>query len=193
MGDTLDLVVIGGYLGTGKRTGLYGGYLLAIYDQENEGYQTVCKLGTGLKDEDLKNQFESLSKLKINAPRDYYQVDRTLEQPDHWFEAEQVWEIKCADFSLSPVHTAAMGMVESGKGISLRFPRYLRLRDDKKPEMATNAEQVRIFPSIFFFNLKLPKIKHEFLNEKLADMYKNQQQMINLNDKKSDAEDEEDY
>lgn len=141
VGDTIDAVVIGAYYGKGKRTGTYGGFLLACYNEDDESFQTVCKLGTGFKDEDLETHTKFLEKHTIEKQKSYYSCDESL-APDVWFEPVQVWEIKCADLSLSPVHTAAFGALENKKGISLRFPRYLRIRDDKKPEEATSASQI---------------------------------------------------
>lgn len=43
--------------------------------------------------------------------------------PDVWLSARCVWEVRCADLSLSAAHRAALGRVERDKGISLRFPR----------------------------------------------------------------------
>jgi len=77
----------------------------------------------------------------IPQPESTYNVDSKM-TPDVWLEPCQVWEIKCADLSISPVHTSAFGVKADGKGIGLRFPRFLRIRDDKQPEDATSAEQI---------------------------------------------------
>jgi len=143
MTDSCDLVPIGGYFGKGKRTGVYGAYLLACYNPEEEIYQTVCKIGTGFSDEALQSLAKGLDEHKIEGPRRYYSVpEGTNITPDVWFAPSQVWEVMAADLSISPVHTAAAGLVDDAKGIALRFPRFLRVRDDKGPEDSTNAAQV---------------------------------------------------
>lgn len=141
VGDTLDVVVLGAYRGRGKRAGLYGGFLLACYEPQSEEFQALCKIGTGFSDEALQNFTDTLKEHVIDAPRNYYRYD-TSHEPDVWFSARVVWEVRCADLSLSPAHRAAIGLVHNDKGISLRFPRFVRERGDKAPEQATSAQQI---------------------------------------------------
>ena len=109
MGDSLDLVVVGAYHGKGKRTNVYGAFLLACYDADSEKFQTVCKLGTGFSEEALKANMETLKELEMSKCRS--DVDGGGAKPDVWFEPKVVWEVLTADLSLSPVYMAAMGLV----------------------------------------------------------------------------------
>jgi DNA ligase 1 len=109
VGDTFDLVVVGGYYGKGKRTSVYGAFLLACYDPDSEKFQTVCKLGTGFSEEALKSNMETLKELEMSKCRS--DIDGGGAKPDVWFEPKAVWEILAADLSLSPVYAAAKGAV----------------------------------------------------------------------------------
>ncbi|KAF9478532.1 ATP-dependent DNA ligase [Pholiota conissans] len=139
VGDSLDLVVIGGYYGKGKRTNVYGAFLLACYDSDSEEFQTICKIGTGFSDEILQTHYEELKPLELEKPRGDFKVGGA--KPDIWFEPKVVWEVLTADLSLSPIYTAAQGLIED-RGISLRFPRFIRTRDDKSADDATGPEQI---------------------------------------------------
>lgn len=144
IGDSIDLVVLGGYYGKGKRTGFYGGFLLGCYNAETGEYETTCKIGTGFSDQDLKDLYEKLFQKVLAEPKTYYvyDTDNSNSKPDVWFEPTLVFEVLTADLSLSPVYKAGSASMESSKGISLRFPRFLRVRDDKGPEDATNSDQL---------------------------------------------------
>ncbi|KAG1449406.1 hypothetical protein G6F56_008651 [Rhizopus delemar] len=157
VGDSMDLVVVGAYYGRGKRTSVYGAFLLACYDSETEEYQTICKIGTGFSDENLQLFYDTLKDHVIMEPKRFYCLGENPPKPDIWFDPVQVWEVKCADLSLSPTYMAAIGKVDESKGISLRFPRFIRVRDDKQPEDATSSEQV----SEFYFDQAQQKVPRD--------------------------------
>ena len=70
----------------------------------------MFQIGTGFKDDDLEQHSTFFKEHVIEKPKSYYKWDKSVEC-DHWFEPVQVWEIKAADLSISPVHKAAAGLV----------------------------------------------------------------------------------
>jgi len=150
LGDSLDLVVVGAWRGRGKRTGLYGAFLLAAPDASSGRFQSVCRVGTGFSEEAL---VRLAAELGAGSPSRPAGLDAGAAVCDAWFEpaGAAVWEVRCADLSLSPVHAcargsplllAAAGAAAEGKGVALRFPRFLRARPDKRPGDATSADDV---------------------------------------------------
>jgi len=147
LADSLDLVPVAAWHGKGKRAGVYGAYLLACYDPDTDEYQSVCKVGTGFSEAALESLAQGLSDkgcTRGEKPPNVAVGEGIGNTVDVWFSPEEseVWEIKAADLSISPVHMAAVGKVNPEKGIGLRFPRFLHKRVDKAPGDATTSEQV---------------------------------------------------
>lgn len=141
VGDSIDLVVVGAYFGKGKRTNWYGAFMLACYNSKTQNFETVCNIGTGFSEAILEELHEQLTEIVIEKPKPFYNHSSVAaHQPDVWFEPKYVWEVKTADLTLSPRYRAAMDLM--GQGISLRFPRFIQRRDDKKPEDATSSSSI---------------------------------------------------
>ncbi|HYV08633.1 MAG TPA: ATP-dependent DNA ligase, partial [Thermoplasmata archaeon] len=140
LSDTIDLVIVGAFAGRGKRAGSYGALLMAAYDDQTDVFRTTCKLGTGFADETLLALPEKLKGARRD--RKPARVDSKLEA-DVWFEPQTVLEVRGAEITVSPVHTAARDAVRPGAGLAIRFPRFTgRWRDDKGPEDATTVQEL---------------------------------------------------
>ncbi|MDD5096008.1 MAG: ATP-dependent DNA ligase [Candidatus ainarchaeum sp.] len=136
--DTVDALIVGYYRGKGSRTEFgFGGLLVAVYNEKKERFETIAKVGSGFTEEEMGKFAEELGKMKTkNAPAD---LDYKLE-PDFWVKPKIVVEIAYDNITKSPVHTCGE---EEGKGFALRFPRLVRIRDDKGPYDVTTTKEVR--------------------------------------------------
>ena len=140
LGDSLDLVVIGGFFGKGRRTGNYGTLLLATYEEDEDAFTSICKVGTGFSDESLDQLYQILHpKVTIKKnPR----IDSEMEA-DVWFEPELVIEVVASEITLSPIHKAAKDKVRKEAGLALRFPKFTgKIRIEKTAEDASTNEEV---------------------------------------------------
>lgn len=143
MADTVDLVVIGGFHGRGRRSGTYGALLVAAYNPDKDCFESVCKVGSGFTDADLAELPRILDKYKVpTKPKNVV----TEMEPDVWFEPKVVMEVIGAELTLSPVHRAAFDLVrerlKKPAGIAIRFPRFVRWRPDKAPTDATTSKEL---------------------------------------------------
>lgn len=141
MADTADLVVLGAFYGKGSNGGIMSSFLMGCYDPASKKWCTVTKCSGGYDDATLARLQKELDVIKISKDpskipgwlkivKNYY-PDFLIRDP----EQAPVWEITGAEFSKSEMHTA--------DGISIRFPRCTRIRDDKDWKTATNLPQLK--------------------------------------------------
>ncbi|KKU61333.1 MAG: putative DNA ligase [Microgenomates group bacterium GW2011_GWD1_47_13] len=131
LADTLDLVVMGYYLGKGKRRGFgLGAFLVGV--REGEEIVTIAKVGTGISDKQFGELYERLKKIEVKRAIPEYKVAKNL-IPDVWVEPEIVVEVAADEITKSPAHSA---------GYALRFPRLVRFREDKSVKEITTLDEV---------------------------------------------------
>ncbi|WNY24428.1 DNA ligase [Methanimicrococcus hongohii] len=120
--DTLDLVVIGGEWGSGKRKNKIGSYVLACYDNIKNVNLEIGRVGTGLSDELLDTLTEQF--------KDLIEAENGVMLK---IKPEVVFEIAFEEIQKSPNYPA---------GYALRFPRLVRVREDKTIEEIDTIEKI---------------------------------------------------
>ncbi|MCX7881189.1 MAG: ATP-dependent DNA ligase [Patescibacteria group bacterium] len=149
--DTIDCLVMGYDLGKGKRASFgIGAFLVGVYDEKEDKFVTVAKIGTGLSDEEWKNLKVQSLKFKVQKKPNQYEVDKTIEC-DVWLAPSIIVEIRADEITRSPVHTAGRRLKPSKSGsalevdvpgFALRFPRLERFREDKKIDEVTTLKEL---------------------------------------------------
>jgi len=139
--DTIDCVILGYYAGSGKRAAFgIGAFLVGVYNQDDDRFETIAKIGTGLSDkgwQELKQKCDEIAvkqkPVNITCAKDLY--------PDVWCTPQIVVAIRADEITQSPLHST--GKTETELGYALRFPRIMDYRIDKGPYDATTAKEVK--------------------------------------------------
>ena len=134
LSDTLDVIVMGYYAGRGKRAEFgIGAFLVGVLDEKTQQVLTLAKIGTGLTDEILVEVKKRCDALLTAVQPPAYIVHKML-TPDKWCSPSLVVEVAADELTTSPIHSA---------GQALRFPRFIKFRDDKSWDEATTVEELK--------------------------------------------------
>ena len=139
--DTIDLIPVAGWHGQGRKAKWWSPILLACRNPETGSLEVVTKCISGFTDKFYQANKEKYCEGGDNTltGKPSY-VDYSAGYPDVWFEPQEVWEMAFADITLSPTYTAGIGLVSEERGLSMRFPRFLKVREDKSIEEASTSD-----------------------------------------------------
>lgn len=136
--DTIDMVIVGYFKGSGRRSSLGVGAILgAIYNQKEDIYDAICKVGTGMSDDILKEMAQKFEEHIVKEnPKDVRVVDNLI--PDVWLAPKYVITVD-ADEITKNISNSDKSI---GGGLSLRFPRLIEFDRDKGIEDITTVEEL---------------------------------------------------
>ncbi len=149
-GEALDCIIVGGYYGSGHRGGRLSSFLCGLRVDQNQVQQganpmkcfSFFKVGGGMTASDYANIRHHTEGKWItwdpkNPPSDYIELaggQRQFERPDVW--------IKPDDSLVVSVKAASVAATDQFRmGLTLRFPRFKRLRMDKDWQTALSVQE----------------------------------------------------
>jgi DNA ligase-1 len=138
--DTLDLIPVAAWHGSGRKAKWWSPILLAVRNPATGTLVAVTKCISGFTDAFYianRAKYDPDSGTNVISRPSYIEYSGS---PDVWFEPQEVWEMAFADITMSPTYTAAIGLVSEERGLSLRFPRFLKTREDKGIDEASSDE-----------------------------------------------------
>lgn len=146
LADTMDLIIVGYYLGKGSRAEFqFGGLLCAAYNDQKDTFETVSRIGSGFTEKQMGELKAKLDKIKVKEKP--ARVD-ALVKPDFWVDPKYVVTVMADEITRSPTHTCGRERQQNGveAGYALRFPRLVgeeTVRSDKGPDDATTVKEIR--------------------------------------------------
>lgn len=138
--DTIDLIPIAAWHGQGRKAKWWSPILLAVRNPTTGSLEAVTKCISGFTDKfykENKERYNEETRENLISRPSYVEYPYS---PDVWFEPQEVWEMAFADITKSPTYTAAIGLVDEDRGLSMRFPRFLKTREDKSIDEASTAD-----------------------------------------------------
>ena len=132
LSDTLDCIVMGYFVGKGKRAQFGLGKIL-VGIKDGDKILTLTKVGTGLTEDMLVELKKRLDKLESDEKPKEFEAQKDL-IPDVWAIPNLVVEVTADSISKSTKHSL---------GLSLRFPRFLKIREDKGVNEATTLQELK--------------------------------------------------
>ena len=137
LADSVDAVILGYYKGTGVRAKFgIGAILVGVSNFAEEKFVSITKVGTGFKDVDLKQLKKSLDEIVTDEVPENVEINKQL-MPDVLVFPELVCVIEADEITNSKLHGGFAG------GLSLRFPRFKYLRQDKNAMQTTTIEELK--------------------------------------------------
>lgn len=130
--DSIDVVLVGAFYGKGRRTGVYGTYIGAVYEPESDKFIAFTRIASGWTDEIMDSLTTELEPLKLRIKDSGVICE---DEPDVWLKPEKVIEIIGDEITISEKFATL--------GYSMRFPVFERFREEKGPRDITTVAEIK--------------------------------------------------